>query len=90
MNPVPWIRSSASFVSGLRITRYNAVTNHRPPSSAGIGKTFITASVSEIIAAIINTYVAPAFSAAGKMMPKIASGPATLSPTAERFLFAWS
>ena len=58
-----------------------AIKNHLPPSSAGIGKTFIQASDTEIRAARKAKFEGPAAVNDGNKTPIIPTGPVTESPT---------
>ena len=53
-------RSSVICFNGrLKTTRDNRIMNSRPPSSAGIGSTFISASNNEMTAIIVKTKLKP-------------------------------
>ena len=77
------IFSSISLVNFFFLTLYSAIKNHRPPSSAGIGKTFIHANETEINAARKARFVGPAAVKAGNKTPIIPTGPETESLTSE-------
>ena len=59
------------------------MSNHRPPSNAGIGNTFIQASDTDIKAVKNAKLVGPAAVNAGNSTPTIPTGPDTESPTDE-------
>ena len=72
--PMPWNRFLALLVNFFLNNLKPAIVNHRPPSSAGIGSTFITASVSEMIAASSKICVTPELSTDGNRTPKMPTG----------------
>ena len=77
----PTIFSSVCFLSFLPRSLKSPIRNQRPPSRAGIGRTFIQAREMEITAAKKARLVGPALVKAGKSTPIIPTGPETESPT---------
>ena len=77
------ILSSVALSSFFFLALKIAIKSHRPPSNAGIGKTFIHAKETEINAPRKAKLVGPAEVNAGNSTPIIPTGPETESPTDE-------
>ena len=77
------IFSSISLVNFFFLALNMAINSQRPPSSAGIGNTFIQAKETESNAAKNAKLAGPAEVNAGNSTPIIPTGPDTESPTEE-------
>ena len=77
------IFSSISLVNFFLRNLKIAIRSQRPPSSAGIGNTFMQANDTEINAARKAKLDGPAAVKAGNSTPMMPTGPETESPTDE-------